>query len=242
MEELTVFQTRMVLVCLGSSAAPALCGASTIAPLTASRGVNVSIGFSGGELQANDADEAFSDTLDPFNESVLASALIPPIGGSIGASYISDITPLSITGTADLSGSLEIPEGAELSAAGMNGSATLNVTFMLSEPTAYTLVASASASTEAPNSEQGVVLTGPSGIIVSDEGVDGYVATLNTGGVLVPGEYLLFIYFSLIADAPSTTGPITTTALGHFDVNFQVPEPSSAAALGVLALLVLRRR
>ncbi|MBI5866669.1 MAG: hypothetical protein HZB38_19560 [Planctomycetes bacterium] len=224
-----------------SGTAAALCSASTIVPSAAQRSVSASVDLIAGETQANDANSIFSGTLDPFNETVGAAAGIDPITGVVSASQLSDITPLSIVGQADLSGELNVPAGASLSASSLGGGAGLSVTFSVSDLTAYTLTAHASASSAIPNSIQGVVLTGAGGALVSAEGYDNFVADVNTAGVLAPGEYTLLVYFTLSADTPSVAGPFSAGALGHFDVNFQVPEPSSLTVV-LLALLACRRR
>lgn len=234
-------RVRMMSFCLVGVAGAAFCSASTILPLTATRSVGASVDLAAGEVHSTDENSAFSDTLDPFNETVAAHGEILPSTGDISATHISDITPLSIVGQADLSGLITIPTGSSLTGASMAGGAFFDVTFSLSDATAYTLVASASASSELPNSVQGIVLSGPGGTIVSSEGFDGFVAGINTAGVLDPGDYELLVYFNVTADAPNLIGPVTTHALGHFDVNFQVPEPASLVGLALLGLLARRR-
>lgn len=233
---------RMMSFCLLGGVTIGASEASTIVPLTADRSVGVSVDMVDGEVQSFDEDSAFSDTLDPFNETVVANGLIAPCIGTGTATHVSDITPLSITGTADLTGSVEIPAGASLTGASISGGANLTVTFAIAEPTAFTLIANASATPESPNSVQGVTLTGPGGSVVSAEGVDSYIANVNMAGVLAPGEYELHVYFILTSDAVNLNGPAITEALGHFDVNLQVPEPSSLLVLGMFGLLAARRR
>lgn len=233
---------RMMSFCILGGLSAGFVNASTILPLTADRSVGVSIDMVDGEVLAFDEDSASSVTLDPFNEAVFASGMIDPSTGSANATHVSDITPLSIVGYADLSGSIEIPDGASLTGGSIGGGANLFTTFSISEPTAFTLVANVFATSDLPNSVQGVTLIGPGGTIVSAEGSEGFVANVNTAGVLDPGDYELHVYFIMTADAANLTGPAINNALGHFDVNFQVPEPSSLALFALLGLVARRRR
>lgn len=236
------FRIRMMSFCLFGGASVSFSIASTILPLSADRSVGVSVNLVDGEINSFDEDSVSSDTLDPFNAAVAANALIAPATGSGIATHSSDVTPLSIIGSADLSGLIEIPAGDTLTGADISGGANLLVSFSVSEPTAFTLVASANVSSPIPNSVQGVSLTGPGGTIVSAEGFDTFIANVNTAGVLVAGDYELHVYFIMTSDAADLNGPATNTAAGHFDVNFQVPEPASLLAFGLLGALALRRR
>lgn len=236
------FRIRMMSYCLLGGASLTVANASTILPLSADRSVGVSVNLVDGEVESFDEDSASSDTLAPFNASVSANALIAPATGSGNATQISDITPLSIIGTADLSGLIEIPAGDSLTGADLSGGANLLVTFFVSEPTAFSLIANAHVSAPIPNSVQGVSLTGPGGTVVSSEGFDTFISNVNTAGVLDPGDYELHVYFIMTADAADLNGPATNSAAGHFDVNFQVPEPAGLVALGFLGILALRRR
>ncbi len=236
------FRIRMMSFCLFGGASLSLANGSTILPLSADRSVGVSVNLVDGEVDSFDEDSFTSDTLDPFNAAVSANAMIAPATGSGNAIQISDITPLSIVGSADLAGLIEIPPGDALTGADISGGANLLVSFSVNEPTAFSLIASTYVSSPIPNSVQGVSLTGPGGTIISSEGFDGFIANVNTAGVLVAGDYELHVYFIMTSDAADLNGPATNTAAGHFDVNFQVPEPASLIALGLFGIVVLRRR
>ncbi|QDU71373.1 hypothetical protein [Mucisphaera calidilacus] len=220
-------------------------GALTVLSLTTTLSANVmltaqtrSVSASAGDAEGTVTNSTSINTAGPYDDTQTITHFGDFFGGggTGNATQLSSVTPASISGTLHADGD----GGGGVGTGFAGGTASMVIDFTVAQPLDYTL----SATMTAPIgfNHAWIKLYGPDGLVI-DEEIGEFLGNFGTAdltgpnartGTLEAGDYTL--------DVEASASSIDfTTANTDLMISFIIPEPASAALLGLAGIALTRR-